>query len=206
MKTNHTLSSVLYLPGTCYFFGDTRGNLSYFTDSVVVASSSSSSSKLRLPESRLMHLHSTSPVSRIVRDPRSGVVRTIGHDGYLTALEVAEGGSMRRLRRTRATFASALTDLHILENSDVVIGGFRASIYILFNVTQSYQLLQIDAGGWKRPREFSFHFHFGEQFGVSMKLALVNNRSSGQQKKCERGRARRSVSQSAFKISLRFIQ
>ena len=72
----------------------------------------------------------------------------------------------RHTLERRASYAAGpittVTDVHLCTvrtdesrraRSSIVAAGFQASCFIVWDVTEQYQLLQVDCGGWRRPHD-----------------------------------------------------
>jgi WD40 repeat protein len=140
--------------------GDCRGSLSVFNvESLVLESNSSQTLEPACCYQRAHGLEVVSCVSALGESASSipGFC-SLGHDGHLNvyALETHEGGSLRLRVVSRSSCLPVTAPDQVFfsgagVDSSVYICGFQASEYLVWDVRRKYQLVRVEAGGWKRP-------------------------------------------------------
>ncbi len=158
------------------FVGDSRGAISFFAAATIIPQTHSTQTPL-LPvtqKSIVRQHHGREVVSCLHYDALKNKLYSIGHDSTLRMSKLSPSGDLLPTLNVPVSFASALTHLYVLPSSSVVVGGFHASLFSLQDVTSGYQYMQLDAGGWKRPHDFSIQFTDSSSL-ESINLAIVNN-------------------------------
>ena len=157
------------------FAGDTRGNVCFFPPHVPVPLPSNVLPSVP-PASVLRNLHGIMHVTALSYDSLSSSLLSIGHDGHLqTSFLSLESSDLSPCFHVTMPFGKVLTTLILTADgpaATVVVGGYHAGTFYLFDVTNSYQLLQVECGGWKRPHDFAFE-------GSSLTAIAVANNDGG---------------------------
>lgn len=120
-------------------------------------------------------MHGDSHLTGIAYDGKKRRVYTIGHNSTLSTTSLTPSHSLKLSFNTHIPFATALTHLYLLPTSDLIVGGFQSDTFVLFNLTQSYQLMQVKAGGWRQSHDFRFTF---EPSGTSFTSQMSTGNNS----------------------------
>jgi len=171
LSSSKILSASLYVQGVGLFLGENRGTLSFYDLTTVPVSPS----KPAPPTSQLPHLHPDSHLTKIAYDPKQRLIYTIGHNSTLTTSTLTSSLSLSHNFNTNVPFAPALTHLYLLPSSDIIVGGFQSNNFILYNMTQSYQLMRFNCGGWRQSHDFRFNFLSPTSFTTQLSTASNNN-------------------------------
>ena len=106
-----------------------------------------------------IHEYSLSICPRHEEIDKTDATRASGEEPRAISVE-------RHTLERRASYAAGpittVTDVHLCTvrtdesrraRSSIVAAGFQASCFIVWDVTEQYQLLQVDCGGWRRPHD-----------------------------------------------------
>ena len=162
------------------FVGDSRGNIAAF-DCNCEGGSDNPQSALDV----LSFTHKKEYVMDMISTDNGEGILSVGNDGFVhEAAIVLQDGSLK-LRSVLHRPVSCLTGISYIwraklcqSQSIIVVGGYHGNKFIVWNLSEGYQLLCLDTGGRNRQLELSTEFHGGLR-PMSHSVAILNANKNG---------------------------
>ncbi|GMI10197.1 hypothetical protein TrLO_g15590 [Triparma laevis f. longispina] len=179
-------SAFCFAPGVGIFTGDSRGNLFFFESKGGEWGEEHTNEDYATvfrPSSIARNLHKTAHVTAIHYTQTTRTAISIGHDAAVQTTMLTSSNHLKPCVERSVAFASALTTLTVSEdrckNQHILVGGYHADTYVLFNLTTHCTLLKFNCGSWKRPHDISFTLS-DDNSQIEGAIAVVNNRNERQ--------------------------
>ena len=148
----------------CVIIGDSRGSLSFYKacfTAPAIANLGAGEVIDCLSPAYHFKCHSPEPVSLVggYIDKTTGyeeeIIVSLGHDAHVNTYRWHQESSQYILITRLSTLPITTPDFFFFDGAGATfstyIGGYQSSIYHLLDLQRGYELLHIDAGGWKRP-------------------------------------------------------
>ena len=117
---------------------------------------------------------------------------SLGYDGFLCVFArshdsfTAENSSFSVMFRLSCAPISSPDQLFCSHNYDgalspsIVVCGYQASDYVIYDIRKKYQILKVEAGGWKRPHRASVEYNarYGSVDNVCFIYSFMDEDSS----------------------------
>ena len=175
-KCNIATSAALLCESKCVAIGDCRGNVSLFRYETEPTSSESSSvaigQGLSVPPFKdtpcfqfIPKAHGLEIVS-CIQAVRGGFC-SLGYDGYLSVFSFNPQDPPHCFYLTSRLPCTPIAspdqmfctyDRGAEDNWSLIVAGYQASDFIIYDIRKKYQLLKISAGGWKRAHRAALNF------------------------------------------------
>ena len=142
--------------------GDSRGSLSFYAPSFVpLPEDGTFTNKDHLLPAYHFKCHSPEPVSQVgghinsVHRNEEEIIVSLGHDAHFNTYRWHHESGQYILTTRSSTLPITTPDFFQFYGSastlSTYIGGYQSSTYYLLDLHCGYELLRVDAGGWKRP-------------------------------------------------------